>query len=328
MWTSKSELCSHLLIPVVPMGTRKAVSFTLVHRVPKGTMGISLFKAIMTKLTDKLGFFTAMPEKVIELTSEIGSDAVFIYLYLRYMTNKKRGCAWPSYDKMRKDTGWGRQRISNALKKLELFKLLIKRKRYGKSTEYVLPKPPDVGGTSDESSSSTVVELIEENEEDDSSIVAEPKKSRSATPVVPKRDKVLKTESTQTESNQTDIKDSRPTNGRNEMMEAVLEVCHLSWKTFRASGKTKGLVSGAAKLLMDRDISPEQLRLRYGKDGWWWKTYWIGKDKKSPPRPEQIADTIDQAFSSDSELDYTKGWFDDENSESEAQKRREKYRID
>ncbi len=153
----------------------------------------------MANLKDKLGFFTAMPERVIELTPEIGSDAVFIYLYLRYMTNKERGCAWPSYTKIRNDTGWGKQRISNSLKTLVENKLLVKRKRFGQSTEYILPKPPDVGGAIDDTPSSTGAGLVRES---DSSTVAEPS-------VVPERDKVLKTE-----LKQTDIKDSRPNNGR------------------------------------------------------------------------------------------------------------------
>ncbi len=161
----------------------------------------------MGSLKDELGFFTVMPEAVIELTPEIGSDAVFIYLYLRYRTNKKRGVAWPSYETMRKDIRWGRQRISNALKILELKGLLIKNKRFGKSTEYILPKPADVGGTDEQSPSSTVAVLTGGN---DSSTVARPKKSRSATPVVPQRDKVLKTESKQIESKQTDKRGDRP----------------------------------------------------------------------------------------------------------------------
>ena len=161
----------------------------------------------MGYLKDQWGFTTAMPETVIELTSEIGSDAVFIFLYLRYRTNKKRGVAWPNYETMRHDIGWGKQRISNALQALEENKLLTRHKRYGKSTEYTLTKPPNVGGTGEEAPSSTATVLMEK---DDSSTVARPKKSRSATPVVPQRDKVLKTESTQTESKQTDKRGDRP----------------------------------------------------------------------------------------------------------------------
>lgn len=161
----------------------------------------------MGNLKDELGFFTVMPEAVIELTPEIGSDAVFIYLYLRYRTNKKRGVAWPSYETMRKDIRWGRQRISNALKRLELRGLLIKNKRFGKSTEYILPKPPDVGGTDEQSPSSTGAVLTAGN---GSSTGAVLKKSRSGTAVVPERDQVLKTESKQTESKQTDKRGERP----------------------------------------------------------------------------------------------------------------------
>ena len=161
----------------------------------------------MGNLKDELGFFTVIPEAIIELTPEIGSDAVFIYLYLRYRTNKKRGVAWPSYETMRKDIRWGRQRISNALKKLELRGLLIKNKRFGKSTEYILPKPPYTGGTDEQTPSSTGAVLTQGN---GSSTGAVLKKSRSGTAVVPERDYVLKTESKQTESKQTDKRGNRP----------------------------------------------------------------------------------------------------------------------
>jgi hypothetical protein len=104
---------------------------------------------------------------------------------------------------MRSDIGWGKQRISNALKALEENELLTKRRRYGKSTEYILNKPLNMGGTSEEAPSSTGAVLLEENE--DAVVPERDSSSTGAVPaVVPERDKVLKTESTQTESTQTD----------------------------------------------------------------------------------------------------------------------------
>lgn len=117
-------------------------------------------------------------------------------------------------------------------------------------------------------------------------------------------------------------KDSRSKNERNELLDVVLEVCHLSWDTFRQSGKTKGLVNQAAKILMARELTPDDIRQCYGKGGWWWTDYWIGKDRNSPPRPEQIADTIDQAIANSSEThrkDFVEGWENKDDSEKERQ---------
>ena len=135
------------------------------------------------RLSDKLGFFTAMPERVIELMPEIGSDPVLLYLYLRYRTNKHRGVAWPGYDDMQKGMGWGRRRISNTLSALVDAGLLEKDKRYGASTVYTLLLPPQVV---------------------DSSRAPRLKESRSATAVVAERDRIQDSvnqdESTQTET--------------------------------------------------------------------------------------------------------------------------------
>lgn len=119
------------------------------------------------RLVDELGFFTAIPETVIELMPEIGSDAVLMYLYLRYRTNKYRGVAWPGYKDMRKHIGWGKTRISNALHALVEAGLVEKSKRFGASTVYTLLVPPQV---------------------EDSSPVAGQMESRNGTTVVPEQD--------------------------------------------------------------------------------------------------------------------------------------------
>jgi hypothetical protein len=110
-----------------------------------------------------------MPEGVIEMMPEIGSDAVLLYLYLRYRTNRYRGVAWPGYKDMRAHLRWGKTRISNALQKLVAEKLVEKDKRFGASTVYTLLIPPQVG---------------------DSSPVAGQKESRNATTVVPEQDRI------------------------------------------------------------------------------------------------------------------------------------------
>ena len=156
----------------------------------------------MTKLTDEWGFFTPMPEVVIEMAAELGSDAVFLFMYLRYKTHRRSGSAWPSYTKMHEDFRWGRRRISNALKVLTDAKLLSKRKRFSGSTVYTLTRPPDVGVSNENGAISRAPTLM------DAPIrpVARPQQSRSATTLDPERD------STQDLLLKTD--NSRPKRGR------------------------------------------------------------------------------------------------------------------
>jgi hypothetical protein len=90
---------------------------------------------------DEWGQFTMIPEMVTEMIPEMGASAYTLFCYLRFRTNKKRGCAWPSYGRMHDDLGFGRERISAAIKKLEEADLLQRRKRFGSNTEYILTRP-------------------------------------------------------------------------------------------------------------------------------------------------------------------------------------------
>lgn len=193
------------------------------------------------KLTDEIGHFTAMPEVVIERWGEIGTDAVALFLYLRYRTNRERGDAWPGYDRIQADIGWGRRRIKNGIDALEDADLLSRTKRFGKSTIYRLklppgvgeasaarppdvgedrasssPLPPDVGVSDDEAASSRDLELLDEEDESrdprlkvtPSSRDPRPQKSRSATEEVADRDST-QTQFTQTEG-EPERSNSRP----------------------------------------------------------------------------------------------------------------------
>ena len=86
----------------------------------------------MSKLTDEWGFFTPMPEMIIKMWPTIGTNAVALFLYLRYRTHKNRGVAFPGYKKIREDTGWGFSRIKEAIAELEAAKLIKRKKGYGK----------------------------------------------------------------------------------------------------------------------------------------------------------------------------------------------------
>ncbi len=140
-------------------------------------------------IKDEIGFFVTVPEGLIERAKEIGTDALCLFVYLRYRTNRLRGEAWPSYDRMTQDLGWGRRRIKNAIDALEAAKALERRKRFGNSTVYVLTyRPPDVGVPDERSIDSRDTELTGSTDIVDSDAVARSEKSRTATPVVPERD--------------------------------------------------------------------------------------------------------------------------------------------
>ncbi len=152
-----------------------------------------------TKLTDEWGFFTPVPELVIEAMPELGTDAVTLFMYLRYKTHRRKGSAWPSYTQISEATGWGRRRISNAIKALDAGGWLSKRKRFSNTTVYTLTRPPHVGGAS-----SSEMELMDAA----SNRATEPQKSRNGTTEVAERD------ATQDLTTQ-DLKDPRQKRARN-----------------------------------------------------------------------------------------------------------------
>ena len=95
----------------------------------------------MSKLSDKIGSFTAFPNAVIKLWTKIGVDGIALFLYLRYRTNYETEVAFPSYDKIRADTGLTRRRIAKAIRSLEAVKVVERRRRFGNSTVYTLKLP-------------------------------------------------------------------------------------------------------------------------------------------------------------------------------------------
>ena len=75
------------------------------------------------------------------------------------------------------------------------------------------------------------------------------------------------------------------------MMCAVGEVCKMDIKL------NDGRVGKCAKGLLAAGYTIEQLQRYYGPDSWWYKNDWRGK-QNSPPKPEQINETIKQAVES------------------------------
>lgn len=95
----------------------------------------------MAKLIDEIGQFATIPHSVIKLWPLIGTDAIGLFVYLRYRTHRRRRVAFPSYDTIYKETKMNRHKISKSIKVLEAFRILERHKRFGKSTEYALKLP-------------------------------------------------------------------------------------------------------------------------------------------------------------------------------------------
>src|SRR3990167_3635998 len=174
---------------------------------------------------DKICQFTTVPESVIKRTAEIGSDAVMMFVYLRFRTNSDRGQAWPSYDLMQSDLGWGRSKVSGALKSLQDAGLLIKTRRFGQSTLYrLVPPPPDVAAPEHQDASSPETELLERNPPDQSSQIGTPvvPESDSSSPGIELQNQI---ESNQTQSNQIERDPARPFFGRARTATDDLKTC-------------------------------------------------------------------------------------------------------
>lgn len=95
----------------------------------------------MSKLTDRIGTFTAFPNSVIKLWPAIGVDGISLFLYLRYRTNSETEIAFPSYDTIKKDTTISRNRIAKAIRALESAGVMERKRRFGNSTIYTLKTP-------------------------------------------------------------------------------------------------------------------------------------------------------------------------------------------
>lgn len=95
----------------------------------------------MSKLIDKIGTFTTVPNIVIRLWPNIGVDGMALFLYLRYRTNGQTETAFPGYDTIQKDTKLSRDRIAKAIRSLEGVGVIERKKRFGSSTIYTTKLP-------------------------------------------------------------------------------------------------------------------------------------------------------------------------------------------
>jgi len=118
----------------------------------------------MSKFVNEWGTFTMVPNIFIERWRNLSDHARLLFVVLMFHTNQKDECAWPSYDQLQELTDWSRPTVSKAIKELEQYGWLERRKRFGKSAIYVLKRPNssqnellDTEGLTDSSSDSPVV---------------------------------------------------------------------------------------------------------------------------------------------------------------------------
>lgn len=103
----------------------------------------------MSKLVDRIGQFTTVPNSVIELWPKIGIDGMALFVYLRYRTNGQTETAFPSFDTIHQDTCLTRKRIAQAARKLEEAGLVARKRRFGASTIYTLKLPDAIAISND-----------------------------------------------------------------------------------------------------------------------------------------------------------------------------------
>jgi hypothetical protein len=103
----------------------------------------------MSKLVDRIGQFTTIPNSVIQLWPKIGVDGMTLFVYLRYRTNSQTETAFPSLDTIQKDTSMPRKRIVKAARKLEEVGLVERQRRFSASTIYTLKLPESIAISAD-----------------------------------------------------------------------------------------------------------------------------------------------------------------------------------
>lgn len=91
-------------------------------------------------LFDRIGHFTVIPNSVIELWPIIGLDAMGIFIYLRYRSDK-HDQSFPTIRLMEAEMGINRRRIVQAIKVLVSHGLLERKRRFCASTIYTLKLP-------------------------------------------------------------------------------------------------------------------------------------------------------------------------------------------
>jgi len=144
---------------------------------------------LSAKLHKSNEYFAIIPFILYDYYADkIGLDGIGFYgLLLRYC-NSKKGYSFPSYDHIKKISGWGRGKISRIIKLLEKYKLIVK-KRTPTVNHYFInnKKLMELNILYFKSENSTNIELPDLLPESQNGTVEKGAEFQNETPVVPKQ---------------------------------------------------------------------------------------------------------------------------------------------
>lgn len=101
-----------------------------------------------SKLFDKFGKFTVVPNSFIEASRDMSPSAFRLFIVLRYHSGIENDEVFPSYETLRAECNMSYTTISKAIQELMASGWIKRRKRFSGSTTYILqyPSPPESGG--------------------------------------------------------------------------------------------------------------------------------------------------------------------------------------
>ena len=98
--------------------------------------------AAKSTLQDEWGLFTIVPNEFIQNSADLSDHARWMFVLLRFHTNKSTNTAFPSYELLKRETGWAYNTIAKAIKGLEEAGWLTRKKQFSGNTHYTLVRRP------------------------------------------------------------------------------------------------------------------------------------------------------------------------------------------
>ncbi len=247
-----------------------------------------------------LGF--AMIPHAIGLDAELSDGAYRTYGLLMYhWQNKHR--AWPRVDTLAGERGVGEATIERHLAELVKVGLITRQRRMGQASNTFLEDLPEryasisnqvleerarkkleekgyVGIKNDAKFNSKVMPHKNNNEEEQYI----PDMPKSISGVSPKKEPETRVSIEETER---EDRLKKPTNHSVfKIGHALAEVC----KQKLSLSQKKFLMAASKLVRADPNVTPDQIRLYYGRDSWWYRKDWRGQNG-SPPNIATINET-------------------------------------
>jgi hypothetical protein len=215
----------------------------------------------VSKLSDKIGAFVTIPNTLFKMMDVIGIDAFVLFCYLRYRTNGETGKAFPSYNTIQADTSLTRRRIAAAIRWLEQYDLVERRKRFGQSSHYILKIPNPRKRLPTEIAPFPDPALVQHMD------CISPDAGLSL---------VQGVHTNKIEPNKIE-KEYINSNSQYPMMVAIADACCMDIQV------NQGQIGNEAKKLTSAGYRPEQITKSYcGATSWWATKDWRGKQGQTP----------------------------------------------